>query len=136
MIDGPLAILAIEALTRRNCTIRERDRSENRLHRGTGLEGILHRGIVKPVVELGRISADVGYGEYFAGERVEHDGGAAFGAALFDLGGELGLGERLDRCVDRELELSTRLGRFEREGTVQNRVPERVVVEIQGDRLA
>ena len=135
-VDREMPVLAKKLFVSRDRVIRERDRSENPLHRRARLERVLDRRVVQPVMNVGAVGTDVRHRHHFASKRIEHDHAATLGAARFHFRRQLGLGERLDRRVDRQLELRARLRRLECERAVENRMPLRVVIEAQLDRLA
>ena len=135
-IDREVSVLAVELAIGRDRVIGQRDRAENSLHRRARLERILDRRVVQPVVDVGAAGADVGHRDHFAGKRIEHDCAAALRAALNHFRRQLGFGERLDRRIDRQLELRARLRRLERQRAVENRMAQRVTIEAQLDRFA
>src|SRR5260370_38906051 len=117
------AVLAKNLLVESDRVIRKRDRSENSLHRGTRLERVLHRGVVKTIVNAGGIGADVCHRDHFTGEGIEHNSAAALGAALLTFGRELGLRERLDRGVYCQFGLPAWFGALRRNRPFGNRMP-------------
>ena len=135
-VEIEMSVLAVELFVGRDRVIGQRNRAEDSLHRRARLERVLDRRVVQAVVNVGAAGADVGHRHHFAGERIEHDNAAALGPARLHFGGQFGFRERLDARVDRQLELRARLRRLERHRAVENRMPLRVMIEAQLDRLA
>ncbi len=135
-VDRELPVLAKKLFLGRDRVIGQRDRAEDSLHRRARLERVLDRRVVQTVVKVGAVGVHVRHRHHFAGKRIEHDHAAALRAAGLHFRRQFGFGERLDRRVDRQLELRARLRRLERERAVENRMPLRVVIEAQLDRFA
>ena len=91
----------------------QRDCPEQPFHRGTRLEGILHRRIMQARITAMRIS--IGQRQHFPGKRIQHHRRAAARTAAGDFLRQVILRRRLDRRIDRQFQPRPRLRAAQRQ---------------------
>ena len=139
------AHLAVEPLVGRDQALLERRRGGHHLEGRAGLVGV-GDDAVAPGLRVGRAEAvgiegrPGGHREHGAGRRVEHHQAAALRAQPLHARGELALGDRLQRRVEREVDVAARHRRGRRQvgrhgharlGVAQHGAPPRLA----GDHL-